>query len=243
MDWPKQCMAVIPCLNEARAVGPLVQAVRCIIPAVLVVDDGSADRTASLAQEAGAQVLRHDSPAGKGVALQTGWRHARQSGFQWALCLDGDGQHSPEDIPALFQRAENTSAALVVGNRMAEADQMPWLRRQVNRWMSRQLSNLVERPLPDTQCGFRLMHLEAWSALPITATHFEIESEVLLAFIAAGHVVEFEPVRVIYKDEQSKIHPVRDTFRWLRWWQGAQSRWRSLRATAMLCATHERKTI
>jgi glycosyltransferase involved in cell wall biosynthesis len=243
MDWPKKCVAVIPCLNEAQAIGPLVQAVRLAVPAVLVVDDGSIDHTASVAEQAGAEVLRHAGPAGKGAALQTGWRHTRQAGFQWALTLDGDGQHSPEDIPAFFQRAQDTSAALVVGNRMAGAAHMPWLRLQVNRWMSRRLSRLARRPLPDSQCGFRLMNLEAWSALQISTTHFEIESEVLIAFIAAGYIVEFEPVRVIYKNERSKIHPVRDTVRWLRWWRGARRRWRSSRGAAMVCATHERHTI
>ena len=96
---------------------------------------------------------------------------------------------------------------------------MPLVRRVVNRWMSKRISTAAGRPLPDTQCGFRLMTLEAWRSLRIQAAHFEIESEVLLAFIAAGYKVEFVPIRVIYKKEQSKIHPVRDTVRWFRWWR------------------------
>ena len=107
---------------------------------------------------------------------------------------------------------------------MAQAEQMPWLRRFVNRWMSRRLSKAIGKPLPDSQCGFRLMNLRAWSGLAITATHFEIESEVLLAFLAGGYAVEFVPVRVIYKNEQSKIHPWRDTVRWFRWWARARRR-------------------
>jgi hypothetical protein len=62
------------------------------------------------------------------------------------------------------------------------------------------------------------MNLEAWSGLKITSRHFQIESEVVVAFIAAGHAVEFVPIRVIYKNEQSKIHPLRDTVRWFRWY-------------------------
>ena len=72
--------------------------------------------------------------------------------------------------------------------------------------------------MPDSQCGFRLINLEAWSKLRIRANHFEIESETLLAFIRAGYQVEFVPIRVIYKKEQSKIHPVWDTLRWFKWW-------------------------
>jgi glycosyltransferase involved in cell wall biosynthesis len=218
MDWRAKCAAVIPCLNEAAAIGPLVQGVIRQVPTVFVVDDGSSDGTRAEAERAGAEVLRHETTLGKGAALRTGWRRAGERGFEWALALDGDGQHSPEDIPAFFQCAERGSVALIVGNRMTDAARMPWLRRFVNRWMSRRLSRLAGRPLPDSQCGFRLMQLGAWSALPLAATHFEVESEVLLAFILAGYTVEFVPIRAIYKDEQSKIHPLRDTVRWFRWW-------------------------
>jgi len=62
------------------------------------------------------------------------------------------------------------------------------------------------------------MNLDAWSTLSITAAHFEIESEVVLALVAAGYRVEFVPICVIYRDEKSKIHPIRDTVRWLRWY-------------------------
>ena len=99
---------------------------------------------------------------------------------------------------------------------------MPPLRRLVNRWMSRRLSALAGFALPDSQCGFRLVRLAALEKIQLTATQFEIESEQLLAFLAAGERVEFVPVQVIYRAEQSKIHPLRDTLRWFRW----RRRWR-----------------
>src|ERR1700720_4596822 len=198
MNWRAECAGVIPCLNEAAAIGPLVQAVRQRLPNVFVVDDGSTDGTAARAEEGGAHVLRHPATCGKGAALHTGWQCARDHGFTWALALDGDGQHSPDDISAFFECAERTSAALVVGNRMNNGTRMPLLRRFVNGWMSGSLSRAAGCFLPDSQCGFRLMNLEAWSGMRLTTTHFEIESETLLAFVAAGCAVEFVPVRVIY---------------------------------------------
>ena len=97
---------------------------------------------------------------------------------------------------------------------------MPFLRRLVNRWMSADISRLAGRDLPDSQCGFRLMNLEDWARLPIVSNHFEIESEMLYQFARAGLSIEFVPIQVIYKKELSKIHPWRDTIRWLRWRRG-----------------------
>jgi glycosyltransferase involved in cell wall biosynthesis len=217
MDWKRQCAAVIPCFNEARHIEAIVAEVRGQLPGVIVVDDGSTDDTSRRAQSAGAAVVRHSINGGKGSALRTGWRHARQLGFTWALTMDGDGQHAPGDIPEFFAAAERTSARLVIGNRMGQGRAMPRLRRWTNRWMSHCLSELTGATLPDSQCGFRLAHLETLLKLPLTASRFEIESETLVAFLAAGERVEFVPVEVIYESSRSNINPWRDTWRWLRW--------------------------
>jgi hypothetical protein len=104
---------------------------------------------------------------------------------------------------------------------MHDPTSMPWLRRQVNRWMSRQLSKLAGVALSDSQSGFRLMNLDVWSRLPLHTNHFEIESEVLLSFARAGQRVEFVPIRTLYKSEHSKISPLKDTIRWFKWWRRA----------------------
>jgi glycosyltransferase involved in cell wall biosynthesis len=215
----KTCAAVIPCLNERTGISALVAALRRQLPLVLVVDDGSADDTAVLARDAGATVLRHERNFGKGAALRTGLSQARRQGFDWAVTLDGDGQHVPDDLPVFLQRADQTGARLIIGNRMRQARAIPWLRRQVNRWMSRQLSRRAGRHLPDTQCGFRLVHLETWATLSLSTEHFEIESEMLMAFLAARHPVEFVPIRVIGGGRRSHIRPVADTLRWWKWWR------------------------
>ncbi len=217
MKCPSRTVVVVPCLNEAAAIERLVTAIRRQIAAVIVVDDGSSDRTGELAARAGAEVIRHATPRGKGAALQQAWSWGLDHGFEWALTMDGDGQHSPEDIPGFIEAADQGTAKLIVGNRMARPAGMPWLRRQVNRWMSRRLSRLAGQALPDTQCGFRMMHLRTWASFSLETTHFEIESELLLAFAQGGHAIQFVPIRVIYQDEQSKIRPLTDTYRWFRW--------------------------
>lgn len=212
------CVVVIPCLNEAQTVLPLVESVREHIHDVIVVDDGSRDDTAMLAAKAGAEVIRHERSRGKGAALNAGWQRALERGFAWALAMDGDGQHATADIPNFLTAALSGDADLIVGNRFADATAMPWLRRRVNQWMSRRLSRAAGVELPDSQCGFRMMRLEAWSRVTLQAQHFEVESEVLLAFTANRFKVQFIPVQTIYAAERSKINPVRDTWRWFRWW-------------------------
>lgn len=214
-----RCAAVVPCFNEARTIAPLVSALLKHVNLVMVVDDGSADETALRAEAAGAIVIRHGKNSGKGMALRTGLSQLLNLGFEWGVTLDGDGQHDPSDLPALVQCAEQTGALLVIGNRMHQAQAMPWLRRHVNRWMSRKLSHCAGRHLPDTQSGFRLIHLQTWASLLLNTCHFEVESEMLIAFLSAKHSVEFVPVQVIASERESRIRPFTDTLRWWNWWR------------------------
>lgn len=218
VDWARNCAAVIPCFNEEPAVGAVVRSIQKYLPTVFVVDDGSTDNTATRAEGIGATVIRNPVNHGKGSALRTGLSHAHAQGFSWALTMDGDGQHVAIDIPGFFSCVEKTGAALVVGNRLGTPQKIPPLRRLVNRLMTRLLSRLTGTVLADSQCGFRLINLEAWAKLPLKTDHFETESELLVQFIRAGHRIEFVPVHVIYESGQSKIRPVVDTWRWLRWW-------------------------
>lgn len=214
-------VAVVPCLNEARTIGALVPRLLHLVREVLVIDDGSSDETGRLASLAGARVIRHDSPLGKGAALATGWTVALQESALWTLLLDGDGQHDPDDAPRLFAAAVQ-GIHLVVGNRMPNAQAMPFVRRHTNRWMSRRISTLAGREIPDSQCGYRLVHLPSLQKVGLRSRCFEIESEMIVAFARAGLGIASAPIQVRYRGERSKISPVRDTLRWFRWYRTAR---------------------
>ena len=219
MNWPEKCAVVIPCHNEELNVARLVKDARRLLPLVVVVDDRSEDKTALRAAEAGAEVIRRLEHPGKGAAIKAGIEAATARECTWAITIDGDGQHRPEDIPAFLRCAEQKGAALVVGNRMHHAEEIPRVRRAVNRWMSRRISTLAGRTLPDSQCGFRLIDLRAWAGVQLETNHFEIESEMLLAFVKTGWRVEFVPVQVVVGGRRSHINPLLDSWRWLRWWR------------------------
>jgi len=213
-----RCAALIPCRNEALALPGLLEEVRRFLSAVLVVDDGSEDATGEIAREMGAECVGLWPGQGKGAALQAGFQRLEELGFSHAVTLDGDGQHSPDDIPRFLTCGQNTGADLVVGIRLMTPGTMPWPRRVVNRAMSACLSFYAGRPLPDSQCGFRLVDLERARQAGAATRHFEYESEMLVTFVRRGFRVEFVPIQTIYRGERSKIRPLSDTWRWLRWY-------------------------
>jgi glycosyltransferase involved in cell wall biosynthesis len=223
MYRPEEIAAVIPCLNEGRSIGPLVREVRGHLPHVIVVNDGSTDLTAAEAKNAGALVLHHRFPKGKGASLRAGFAAALERRFTWALAMDGDGQHAPADIPGFLRAAENSPRALLIGNRMTNTFSMPLVRRLVNQWMSRSISTFMNFQVPDSQCGFRMVHLPTWNRLHFSSEHFEIESEMIVRFLHAGHSIDFVPVETRYASETSKIRPLRDTLRWFRWWSAIRN--------------------
>jgi glycosyltransferase involved in cell wall biosynthesis len=208
--------ALIPAYREAGRIADVVRRVQAVLDTVLVVDDGSPDTTAAEAEKAGATVLKHEVNRGKGAAIKTGLRQLTEKGFLWILILDGDGQHLPEEIPAFIDMASRTTALMLLGDRSAGHDKMPPVRRATNRFMSGLISRICKQPIPDTQCGFRMIHRDLAPLLFCESDAYEYETEMLFIASAAGVRIDSVPVSTIYGDEQSKIHPVRDTLRFIR---------------------------
>ncbi len=208
--------ALIPAYLEEAHISDVVARTRRELATVLVIDDGSKDRTSHLAKEAGAEVIAHAQNQGKGAAIKTGFRALMQRGFEYVLLLDGDGQHLPEEIARFIQTAEKSAAGIYLGNRMSETKAMPLARRLTNQFMSWQISRLCGQDIPDTQCGFRMIHREVVPMLYCESNAYDYETEMLLIASRAGQKVVSVPVTTVYGDEKSKIHPVRDGIRFLK---------------------------
>lgn len=207
--------ALIPCYFEERFIRDVASRVKAQLEHVLVVDDGSTDGTEKNAQAAGVEVIRHTINQGKGAAIKTGLRTlSERPGIEYVLVLDGDGQHAPEEIPRFLGAANETPAPMFVGNRMSDVEKMPFVRKMTNRFMSWQISNVCGQWVPDTQCGFRMIHRDLLPAMAaIVTTKFDYETEMLVVASRKGAKIGAVPISTIYGDEKSKIHPVRDTIR------------------------------
>lgn len=207
--------AVIPAYDAAGTIGALVKRIKATGLDVVVVDDGSTDRTASVASSEGALVISHLRNQGKGSALRTGFEHALRARYDGVVTLDSDGQHDPADIPHLIRAGEVQHAGIVLGDRMTNGSRMPPVRRWTNRLMSAIVSALARQPIPDSQCGFRLIRREVLERVPLRARRYELETELLCAAAKRRWKIISVPVQCIYRDQRSLIRPVRDGMRFL----------------------------
>ena len=208
--------ALIPAYREENHICDVAKRALAQLDHVLVVNDGSPDATGEKARESGAEVITHEVNRGKGAAIKTGLKALTERGFKYIQILDGDGQHLPEEIPRFLEEANRSQSHIVLGNRMSDVETMPFVRKMTNRFMSWQISQVCGQPIPDTQCGFRMIHREVAPLLFCETDAFDYETEMLLIASKAGFKISPVPVSTVYGDEKSKIRPVRDTIRFFK---------------------------
>ena len=208
------CAVVIPTYNNDRTLGGVIAGVRRYCADIFVVNDGSTDRTAEvLASTEGIRTIAYARNRGKGYALRRGLRAAREAGFRYALTIDSDGQHYPDDIARFIERIERRPDTLLIGARNLTADNMPARNTFANRFSN--FWYLVEtgRRLEDTQSGFRLYPLRRLGRLRSLCSRYEFEVEVIVRAAWRGVEVENIPVRVYYAPDGERVshfHPLRD---------------------------------
>jgi len=209
--------AVIPAYQEEKYVSEVARRARAQLQNVLVVDDGSTDATSDRARSAGVDVVVHPQNRGKGESIKTGLHYWLQRGSEYVVLLDADGQHLPEEISRFVEAAaSDNQAKIFVGSRMNDTSTMPFVRRIVNRYMSGKISRACGQQIPDTQCGFRMLHRDIIPEVLSGASRFEYETEMLIIASRKGHRVASVPITTVYSDEISSINPVRDTLRFFK---------------------------
>ena len=179
-------IAVVPAHNEEACVADVVRGIRAVDPdfAVVVVDDGSEDRTAAAARAAGAHVVRLPFNLGIGGAVQTGFRYALEHGFDVAVRLDGDDQHDPDELAALLEPVLSGEADIAVGSRFLGSGEYrpPFVRRLGIRMFARVVSLLVRQRVTDTTSGFQALNRRgiALFAADLPHDYPEIEATVMV---------------------------------------------------------------
>jgi len=210
---PVALSIVIPAKNEAAAIADVVASARSEYPEaeIIVVDDGSTDATADLAEAAGATVVRHPESLGNGAAVKSGARAAK--GEILAL-MDGDGQHDPRDLGKLLARLDE-------GYQMAVGARDAGSHASVGRWFANGLYNeiasrLTGRRVPDLTSGFRAVRASMFRQfLYLLPNGFSYPTTITMAFLRSGYPVCFEPITAAERSGKSHIRPIRDGIRFL----------------------------
>lgn len=199
---------IIPTYNNQRTVGRVIEEVRQYSNDVIVVVDGATDETPSIVEGYTEQVtvLGYQPNKGKGIALQTGFKEALNQGFKYAITIDSDGQHYPEDLPKFLDEIEDWPGSMILGARNLQAENMPGKNSFANKFSNFWFWAETGQKMPDTQTGFRLYPLERLGYKKFLTSRFEFEVEVIVKLAWRGVTFRSIPIQVKYDPNERVSH-------------------------------------
>jgi len=208
---------VIPAYNEEHGLADVVHGLRARMEAslrpfeIIVVDDGSADRTPEVARGLGVTVITHMANRGYGAALKTGIRASRG---EYVLICDGDGTYPPESIPELLKHIDDYD--MVVAARTGASVDIPFFRRLAKGFLRRLAIYLSDAHIPDLNSGLRVFRRDAAvHFFPILPPGFSFTTTITLAMLCNEGEVMYVPINYSKRTGKSKIRPLRDTLNFL----------------------------
>ncbi|MDR0900160.1 MAG: glycosyltransferase family 2 protein [Methanobrevibacter sp.] len=201
-------IAIIPAYNEEIALGSIILRTKQYVDRVLVIDDGSNDKTKEIAKLAGAELIIHEKNQGKGIALKTGFEAIENEDI--IITIDGDGQHNPDEIPILIKAIIDEKADFVNGSRYIEGndDETPGYRRVGQKVLDKATNLSTGLEITDSQSGFRAFSKIAIPHFKFKDAGFAIESEMLSDASKADLKIIEVPITVRYDVDSSTKNPI-----------------------------------
>ncbi len=189
---------IIPAMNEEKHVGKVITGVKKYCDNIVLVDDGSKDKTGNCGRKEGIIVIRHITNLGKGAALKTGCDYAVMHGAKIIIVIDADGQHDPNDIPRFLKELKN--ADIVFGERKFN-NKMPFVLKFGNLFINKITKFLYGVNLKDTQCGYRAFTVETYLKIRWEASDYSMESESVAN--TGRHKLKYKEVTIdtVYSDK------------------------------------------
>ena len=199
----------IPAYNEENGIGSTVLGVKRYADEVVVVDDGSTDRTPVILEEADVTVLSHERNRGKGAAVRTLFEHVQGVECDALVLIDADGQHAPADIPTLARPVVGGDADMVIGSRYLDADdddETPIYRRLGQQLLDYATSQVTGAELTDTQSGYRAFSPGALERISLTTDGMGVESEMIDSATTEGLEITERAIEARYDDLEGQTY-------------------------------------
>jgi glycosyltransferase involved in cell wall biosynthesis len=211
----RRVACVIPAYRAAHTLAHVVQPLRDALPdaRVVVVDDGSPDATAAVAEEVADCTIRLGANCGKGAALRAGFAYALRCDDEIVLTLDADGQHDPSYAPVLLAALDRYD--VVIGRRVRSGSTMPLRRRMTNAMASMAIAHVAGIRLDDTQSGFRAIRRRVLERVAARGDRYEFETDFLIRAGRAGFRLGDAPIPTRY-GTSSHFRSLRDSARIVR---------------------------
>ncbi len=203
---------IIPAYNEEKGIEPVLEEINRVMKEygfeyeIIVVDDGSQDRTAQMIDRKKARVVKHEVNRGYGSALKTGINHAK---YEICVITDADGTYPCKDISKLVNLLKEKGVDMVVGSRTGEKVSIPAIRKPA-KWILNKIANyLSETTIPDLNSGLRVFYRSTCSKyFHILPNKFSWTSTITLAYLSDGYTIHYEPINYESRVGRSKIKPI-----------------------------------
>ena len=197
---------IIPTYNNASTIEGVITGVLKYTSNIIVVDDGSTDETSTVLQKFHAiDIIKYDKNIGKGWAIRMGFEKALSKGFDYAITIDSDAQHFPEDLPLFIEELKKNPDSLIIGSRNIAADGMPSKNTFANKFSNFWYWAETNIKLPDTQSGFRLYPIKSYKNTKFYTRKYEFEIEVLVRSAWSNIKVIPIPINVYYAPEGERV--------------------------------------
>jgi glycosyltransferase involved in cell wall biosynthesis len=199
----------IPAFNEAKSIGSIVKAAKAHADEVIVCDDGSSDFTYEKAAEAGATVIKHPVNRGYGAAIKTLFRAAKEKGVDVMVTIDSDGQHNPDQIPAVVKPILEGGYDVVIGSRFMNSEdskKVPAYRSFGIKAITKLAQITSYRNLTDAQSGFRAYSKKALSEIELTEEGMAVSTEILMRAGQKNLLIKDVPISISYDVDDASTH-------------------------------------
>lgn len=203
-------LVCIPAFNEEKPIVDVIKKSLKYVDKVVVCDDGSSDSTSEKAKNAGATVIKNEKNMGKGYAMKSLFKYAKDVDADIVITIDGDGQFLPEQIESLINPILKDNYDIVIGNRFSDDEEMPSYRKAGNKMLDKITKLAADLPFSDTQSGFRSYSKKAIQSINFSTNGFGVDSEILINAVDKGLKITETKVTVIYNtgDKTSTKDPV-----------------------------------